>query len=119
MTYYTTNTQAKFEIVPTRNQQWYNRLKAPNGKILCHSEAYTTKQNAYNSVEAIRLYSQNEKKFDVLPTQNYQHYWRLNSNNGNILCHSETYTTKQNAIEGAAACKHYAPNAVVVELQLA
>lgn len=46
-----------FEIFLGRNGQYYWRLKASNGEILCVSEGYTTKQNAYNGVEACKRYA--------------------------------------------------------------
>lgn len=38
-------------------------------------------------------------------------YWRLKSVNGDILCHSEIYTSKQSAENGIAAVKRIAPTA--------
>jgi uncharacterized protein YegP (UPF0339 family) len=46
-----------FEIFRGRDSQYYWRLKAPNGEILCFSEGYTTKQNAYNGVDACKKYA--------------------------------------------------------------
>lgn len=39
------------------------------------------------------------------------YFWRLKADNGETLCHSEVYTTKQAAREGIASCKRVAPNA--------
>ena len=43
----------KFEIIKARNQ-WYFRVLAGNGKVLCHSETYTRKRNALKAVGLIR-----------------------------------------------------------------
>ena len=43
------------------------------------------------------------------------YYWRLKAANGEILCHSEVYTTKQGAQNGIAAVKRLAPNAPVYD----
>ena len=40
-----------------------------------------------------------------------QFYWKLNAENGETLCLSEGYTTKQNAINGIESCRRNAPNA--------
>ena len=42
-------------------------------------------------------------------------YWRLKSTNGEVLCHSEVYTTKQAAQYGIDAVKRIAPTAPVVD----
>ncbi len=44
--------------------------------------------------------------FEVLPAANGGYFWRLRSSvNGQTLCHSEVYTTKQAAIDGINAAK--------------
>lgn len=58
----------------------------------------------------------NKGKFEIFKGNNGQYYWRLKAPNGEILCWSEGYTTKQNAQNGVDACKKYAPDAPVVDL---
>lgn len=52
--------------------------------------------------------------FEVLKASN-GYYWRLKGGNGEILCHSETYTTKQSAERGAETANRIAPAASVVD----
>ena len=40
-----------------------------------------------------------------------QFSWKLNAANGQTLCMSEGYTTKQNAINGIVSCRRNAPDA--------
>jgi uncharacterized protein YegP (UPF0339 family) len=40
------------EILKTNKGQFYYRVKAKNGKILCHSETYTRKQNVLKAIKA-------------------------------------------------------------------
>ena len=40
-----------------------------------------------------------------------QFYWKLNAANGQTLCMSEGYKTKQNAINGIESCRRNAPDA--------
>jgi len=54
--------------------------------------------------------------FEIFPGRDGQYYWRLKAPNGETLCVSEGYTTKQNAHNGVNACKRYAPTAPVKEL---
>ena len=39
-------------------------------------------------------------QFEILPSTNGQYYWRFKAANGEILCHSETYVSKQGAENG-------------------
>lgn len=50
--------------------------------------------------------------FEVLNASN-GYYWRLKGGNGEILCHSEVYTTKQSAERGADTAKRIAPTATI------
>ena len=44
------------------------------------------------------------------------YWWRLKADNGEILCHSEVYTSKQSALNGINATKRIAPTAVAKDL---
>lgn len=43
----------KIEILKAVNGQWYFRVVAVNGKILCHSETYKQRKSAIKGAEAI------------------------------------------------------------------
>ena len=44
----------KFQIFKGKDDQYYFRLKAANGEIICSSEGYTTLQSCKNGIEAIK-----------------------------------------------------------------
>jgi uncharacterized protein YegP (UPF0339 family) len=52
--------------------------------------------------------------FEVLKAST-GYFWRLKGGNGEVLCHSEVYTTKQSAERGAETAKRIAPGASVVD----
>jgi uncharacterized protein YegP (UPF0339 family) len=52
-----TQSKGKFTIFKGTDNQWYFRLRAPNGETLCHSEGYTTRQSALNGVAAVKSYA--------------------------------------------------------------
>lgn len=52
-------------------------------------------------------------KFMIFQGTDRQWYFRLRASNGETLCHSEGYTTRQSALNGVAAVKAYAPLADV------
>lgn len=44
----------KFEIRKAKNKQFYFRIVAGNGKILCDSEEYKSKQSAKRAIAVIK-----------------------------------------------------------------
>jgi hypothetical protein len=55
-------------------------------------------------------------KFEIFRAVNGSYYFRLKSPNGEIICTSEGYTSKQGAQNGVHAVKTYAPLAPVIDL---
>lgn len=51
--------------------------------------------------------------FEILRANAGGYYWRLKGANGETLCHSEVYTSKQSAQAGVDAAKRVAPLAPV------
>lgn len=44
----------KFQIFKGKDGQFYFRLRAKNGEIVCSSEGYTTLQSCRNGIEVIK-----------------------------------------------------------------
>lgn len=44
----------KFQVFKGKDGQYYFRLRAANGEVICSSEGYTTKQSCLGGIEAIR-----------------------------------------------------------------
>lgn len=44
----------KFQIFKGKDNQFYFRLRAENGEVICGSEGYTTKQNCKKGIDAIK-----------------------------------------------------------------
>lgn len=55
----------KFQIFTGKDRQFYFRLKAANGEIVCSSEGYTSLQNCKNGIEVIQKISA-EAEIEVL-----------------------------------------------------
>ena len=51
--------------------------------------------------------------FEIFRASGGGFFWRLKGGNGETLCHSEVYTTKQAAQAGVEAVKRVAPTAPV------
>jgi len=43
------------EILKNKNGKWFWRIKADNGKILAHSEAYASKRNCQKTAEMVKI----------------------------------------------------------------
>ena len=57
--------------------------------------------------------NQSKGKFTIFQGTDRQWYFRLRAPNGQTLCHSEGYTTRQSALNGVTAVKNYATSADV------
>lgn len=55
-------------------------------------------------------------KFEIRDAVNGQYYWRFVADNGQVLCTSETYTTKQNARNSVSVVKQTAADAQILDL---
>ncbi len=44
----------KFQVFKGKDGQFYFRLKAANGEVICSSEGYTTKQSCLNGIQAVK-----------------------------------------------------------------
>jgi uncharacterized protein YegP (UPF0339 family) len=53
--------------------------------------------------------------FEILRANAGGYFWRLKGANGETLCHSEVYTSKQSAEAGIASAKRIAPTAVAYD----
>ncbi len=61
------------------------------------------------------LMTSNKGTFKIRKASNRQYYWLLFASNGEILCASETYYTKQSAENGIRSCIEHAMNAKIID----
>ncbi len=53
--------------------------------------------------------------FEIFRANGGGYFWHLKAANGEKLCHSEVYTTKQSAEAGIEAVKRIAPGALTMD----
>lgn len=53
--------------------------------------------------------------FEIFRTTVGGYFWHLKAVNGETLCHSEIYTTKQSALAGIDAVKRVVPSAPTLD----
>lgn len=56
---------AKFEILKTKNKQFYFVFKSTNGEVLLTSETYKSKQSCKKAIKAIKLNGLFSKTVDL------------------------------------------------------
>lgn len=56
---------AKFEILKTKNKQFYFVFKSTNGEVLLTSETYKSKQSCKKAIKAIKINSLFSKTIDL------------------------------------------------------
>lgn len=103
--------QAKFEIFRSdRNQQFYFRLKAANGKNILSSEGYTSKSSCEKGVDSVKRNAPLSERYEKKDAPgNYR--FNLKAANGEIIGRSEGYTTEATRDQGIEAVKAAAPDA--------
>ncbi|MCP4537117.1 MAG: YegP family protein [Chloroflexi bacterium] len=104
----------KFELYQSASDQWYFRLKAPNGEIILSSEGYASKQGAANSIESVQKNAQPEN-IEHRTSKAGQPYFVLKAANNQIIGTSQMYKRKSSANKGAQSIINYAPAATTTE----
>ena len=118
---------ARYQIYEDKTGQYRFRLWAPNNKIVAVSEAYQTKENAFNGVHSVMKACDanvedttigealQNPKFQIFKDAAQKFRFRLRANNNEIVAASEAYESKANCIKGVKAVKKYC-NAKVEDL---
>jgi amphi-Trp domain-containing protein len=100
----------KFELFQGANEQWYFRLKAPNGEVILASEGYASKQGALNGIEAVRNNAQAEQ-IEYRESKAGQPYFVLKAKNNEIIGMSQMYKRHASCHKGAQSVIKHAPDA--------
>ena len=104
----------KFELFQAASDQWYFRLKAPNGEIILSSEGYASKQGAMTGVESVKKNAQLEN-IEHRTSKAGQPYFVLKAANNQIIGTSQMYKRQSSANKGAQSVVNYAANATIIE----
>jgi amphi-Trp domain-containing protein len=102
--------KGKFEVFTGADEQWYFRLRAPNGEAILASEGYHTEQGALGGIEAVRNNVQPEQ-FEVREPRAGQPYFVLKAKNHRIIGTSQMYKRLASCNKGIKSLIKYAPEA--------
>jgi uncharacterized protein YegP (UPF0339 family) len=100
--------QPRFEIFIGKNDQFFFRLKARNGRIILQSEGYTQKHNCEGGISVIQ-----EMRWETVINENW---FTVTALNGECLGKSETYKSDRSMRKGIRSVYANAPIAIVVDL---
>lgn len=91
-------------------------LKAENGEIILHSEAYTSSKACDDGITSVRLNSPFDNQYDRRTAVNGQYYFVLKAKNGEIIGTSELYSSSFARDNGITAVKRVGPTAPVDDI---
>jgi len=91
----------KFEVFKSeKNQKFYFRLKANNGKIVLASQAYASKAACLNGVKSVRNNGSKNSSFESKLTPNGKLYFVLLASNKQVIGTSQHYKSKSGCVNG-------------------
>lgn len=104
----------KFVISQRFNEDYQFNLKANNGQIILVSEGYNSKESCKRGIEAVKIYSIDDSKFDRRSSRNGKgYYFVLKAQNGEIIGTSEMYQSENGMENGIESVKNNAPFALI------
>lgn len=107
---------AKYELKKTSNGEYLFNLKAGNGEIVLTSERYVSKSGAQGGIEAVRVNSPIDSRYDRRTSSAEQPYFVLKAGNGEIIGRSEMYSSTAARENGIQSVKSNGPTAPVTDL---
>lgn len=105
----------RFEITTRSNGEFQFNLRAGNGQVILTSEGYQTKASCLNGVESVRKHSEQEAFFDRLVAKDGRPYFTLTAGNGQVIGHSQMYSSRTARDNGIDSVMLNAPSALVID----
>ncbi len=63
--------QERFEYGCMNDDEWYFMLRSPRGKLIFHSDAYTTEEDCRRVINAVKQYAMNAEVVQVDSLEQY------------------------------------------------
>jgi uncharacterized protein len=105
----------KFVISKSKNDKFLFSLKAGNGETILTSQMYEAKTNALQGVESVKVNAPLDERFDRKSSVKAEPYFNLRAANGQVIGHSEMYSSLSAMEGGIASVKKNAPGASTVD----
>jgi uncharacterized protein YegP (UPF0339 family) len=110
-----TQHQADFILLQSKDDQTYFTLRAANHEVVLTSEMYTSLSAAKNGIEAVRTAAQLDDNFVRKSSHDGQPYFVLRAANHEIIGVSQMYSSPAKRDEGVLACQRAAAEARLVD----
>jgi uncharacterized protein YegP (UPF0339 family) len=104
-----------FEITQRSNGEFQFNLKAGNGQVILTSEGYADKGGCNNGIESVRKNAQDDANFDRKIAKDGSPYFNLKAGNGQVIGHSEMYSSDAARDNGIRSVMENAPDATVTD----
>lgn len=108
----------RFEITTRSTGEFQFNLLAGNGQVILSSEGYTAKAACRNGIDSVKRYSEHDEFFERLTTSDGRPYFNLRAGNGEVIGHSQPYSSPTARNNGIDAVMVNAPSARVVDKTL-
>ena len=106
---------AKFEISKSKNDKFLFNLKAGNGEVVLTSQMYEAKASAQEGVESVKVNAPLDERYERKTSAKSEPYFNLKAANGQIIGHSEMYSSASAMEGGIASVKKNAPTATTTD----
>ena len=107
---------AKYEIKKSNNGKYMFNLKAANGEVILTSQMYEAKSGATGGIESARVNGPLDERYERKISTRGEPSFNLKAANGQVIGHSEMYSSTSSMEGGIASVKKNAPIATVVDL---
>ena len=104
---------AKFVITKSKNDKFLFNLKAGNGEVILSSQMYDAKASATSGVESVKTNAALDERYERKASAKGQPFFNLKAANGQVVGHSEMYSSTSAMEGGIASVKKNAPSAVI------
>ena len=106
---------AKFEITKSKNEKFLFNLKAGNGEVILTSQMYEAKAGAQEGIASVKVNAPQDERFERKTSTKGEPYFNLKAANGQVIGHSEMYSSASAMENGIASVKKNAPTAATVD----
>jgi len=106
----------KFELKKGKGGKFMFNLKAANGQVILTSQTYKTKAAAKSGIKSVGTNCSKDARFEHKTSKKGEPYFVLLAANKQVIGKSQMYSSKASMMNGIAAVKKNAPDAIVEDL---
>lgn len=107
---------AKYELKKSTSGKFMFNLKAGNGEVILTSQLYEAKASALERIEAVKKNSPLDERYERKTSAKDEPYFNLKASNGQVIGHSEMYSSASSMEGGIASVKKNGPDAGLSDL---